>query len=185
MMKNEIRLICKNKRKEMTKEDVERKSISAQNAFLDSRLYKDSRVIMLYYPIGNETDTRLIAKTAFSDGKRLVYPVTDEKTGEITPFYADENNEFHIGAFSVPEPEKKNTACKEDIDIVIVPGIAFGSSGARIGFGKGCYDRFLKNIKAVKAGFCYDFQVCGGFAGEEHDISMDFLITESGVRTCE
>ena len=83
------------------------------------------------------------------------------------------------------EPEATSKADASDIDVVIVPGIAFGRNGARIGFGKGCYDGFLKNLGAVKVGFCYDYQICGGFIGEEHDINMDFLITESGVQACE
>ena len=169
----------------MTKEDAEQRSILAQDAFLASQPYKDARIIMLYYPIGNETDTQRIASRAHKDGKRLVYPVTDKKTGVITPFYAEENSIFQIGAFSVPEPEKTQIARTEDIDIVIVPGVAFGKNGTRIGFGKGCYDRFLKNITAVKVGFCYDFQICGGIDAEKHDVNMDFLITESGVHTCE
>ena len=185
MMKSEIRTANKNKRKAMSKEEAEKKSALAQNAFLASQLYKNAEIIMLYYPLGNETDTSVIAKTAAADNKRLVYPVTDEKTGEITPYYAKNGSKFHIGAFSVQEPEKTDKADTADIDVIIVPGIAFGRNGARIGFGKGCYDRFLKNIRAVKIGFCYDFQICGGFIGEEHDINMDFLITESGVQACE
>lgn len=184
-MKSEIRTANKNKRRAMSKEEAAEKSGLAQNAFLSSQLYKNAETIMLYYPLGNETDTSVIAQKAAGDKKRLVYPVTDEKTGEITPYYVNNTGGFHIGAFSVMEPEATSKADASDIDVVIVPGIAFGRNGARIGFGKGCYDGFLKNLGAVKVGFCYDYQICGGFIGEEHDINMDFLITESGVQACE
>ena len=184
-MKSELRLIYKNKRKELSKTEAAEKSKAAQTEFLNSPIYKKAETVMLYYPIGNETDTSAIAERAFADKKRLIYPVTDEKSGEITPYYVKENGKFHIGAFSVPEPEKNDAANLNDIDVVIVPGIAFSREGARIGFGKGCYDRFLGNINAVKVGLCYDFQICSGLNVEQHDVNMDFLVTESGVKACE
>jgi len=68
---------------------------------------------------------------------------------------------------------------------VIVPGIAFDKAGSRIGFGKGCYDMFLDGLNAVKIGFCYDFQVMDEIPSDDHDIRMDFLVTEKGVLRCQ
>ena len=122
----------------MSKGQVLEKSKAASKAFLDSDIYKNSKTIMVYVPLGNETDTMQILKTALKDKKRCILPVTDAKTGVVTPCMADENTRFIKGAFSVLEPEEKVAVSKEEIDVFIVPGIAFDKSGARVGFGKGC-----------------------------------------------
>ena len=180
-MKSEIRKIIKSKRSSMDNAEVVEKSRMASKNFLESEIYKNAGCIMLYMPLGNETDTSSIINTAFCDGKKLTFPVTNAENGEITPYYAAENTEFAKGAFSVREPLKTEVADLEEIDVILVPGIAFDKTGARIGFGKGCYDRLLKDTNAIKVGFCYDFQVCEEFITEEHDIKMDFLVTESGI----
>ncbi len=177
-MKNDLRNTYKKKRELMTKPEVEEKSLLASKHFLSSEIYKKSSKIMVYMPLGNEIDTRHIIKTAFDDGKTVILPVTDAESGDITPCIIRENTEFVKGAFSVAEPMEKETAEVSEIDAVLVPGIVFNKNGDRIGFGKGCYDRFLKNISAVKLGFCYDFQIYDNFSGEKQDISMDYLISE-------
>ncbi|MBO5453205.1 MAG: 5-formyltetrahydrofolate cyclo-ligase [Clostridia bacterium] len=180
-MKNLIRKQNKEKRALMTKTEVEEKSKKAASYFLESEIYKNSHVLMLYMPLGNETDTRYIINNAYRDGKKVVFPVTDEKSGEITPFYADENTNFKKGAFCVNEPLCADIADPTDIDLVLVPGIAFDRTGMRVGFGKGCYDGFLKKLSAVKVGYCYNFQLTDKIESEAHDISMDFIVTESGI----
>lgn len=184
-MKNEIRRINKIRRAEMSKEEVINKSKACAAVFLSSDLYKNADTIMLYIPIGNETGTGEIIKKAYEDGKKCIFPVTDEASGIITPCYADYNTEFVKGAFSVFEPSELKPVPPGDIDVIIVPGIAFDLKGARIGFGKGCYDRLLSQTKAVKVGYCYNLQLCDSLACEAHDINMDFLITESGLIACE
>lgn len=184
-MKNEIRTINKAKRAEMSKSDVIEKSRECAKEFLISDFYKNADVIMLYIPLGNETDTTEIIKKAHDDNKRCVFPVTDEKSGIITPYYAERDTDFKKGAFAVMEPCKKEVADINDIDVIIVPGVAFCKNGGRIGFGKGCYDRFLESTRAIKIGYCYNFQLCDEIAGDAHDVNMDYLITESGMIACE
>ena len=165
----------------MTKKEVGEKSFRACDNFLASDIYKNSKTLMLYMPLGNETDTTKVINQAYKDGKKVVFPVTDKESGVITPCYAEETADFVTGAFNVNEPQNGTKAELCDIDVVLVPGIAFDCKGARVGFGKGCYDRLLTETDAVKVGFCYDFQVCDNIPAEEHDIMMDFVVTESGV----
>lgn len=184
LTKSEIRKIYKQKRADMNKADVAEKSRMAAEAFIASKLYRNASQLMLYMPLGNETDTAAIIAAALADGKKLVLPLTDRKTYEITPVLWDGESELREGAFSVKEPADARLADISRLDLVIVPGISFDMSGARVGFGKGCYDRFLEGISAVKLGFCYDFQLADKIPADEHDVKMDFLVTESGlVRT--
>ena len=184
-MKNEIRLKIKELRKNMAENEVNQKSFFASEFFLKSDFYKNAKCIMLYKRLGNETDTSKIINQAICDKKALVFPVTDEKSGKITPYYADESTEFKLGGFSVSEPKNSEIANPQDIDVVLVPGIAFDKFGARVGFGKGCYDMFLIKTNAVKIGFCYDFQLCDKIPADDHDITMDYIITESGITDCQ
>ena len=180
-MKNQLRQKIKQLRREMSAHEVSLKSHCAAQIFLATDIYKNAQQIMLYSRLGNETDTAEITDTAFADGKLLVFPVTDQKTGLITPYYVDKNTVFKKGGFSVFEPSDTQIADMSKTDVIIVPGIVFDKSGNRIGFGKGCYDKFLSSLNAIKIGFCYDFQVFDYIPCDAYDIKMDFLITENEI----
>ncbi len=183
-MKNEIRRQNKEKRAEMTDEDVKLKSLSAAKILLSTAFYKSAKTIMLYMPLGKETKTEEIIKAAFNDGKKVVFPVTDKDTGRITPYYVHKDTKFEQGAFSISEPVDTEVADIGDIDVFVVPGIAFDKKGARVGFGKGCYDRLLQESAGIKVGFCYDFQICEQIRADQHDVAMDYIVTESICIDC-
>lgn len=168
----------KQKRRNMNPEEVLKRSRTAQNIFLKSNQYQNAKSVMLYIPIGNEIDTSELMKDAFKSGKDVLVPVTNSETFEISAYKITEKTEFEKGTFSVKEPKEKVSFDASDIDVVLVPGIAFDRSGGRVGFGKGCYDKFLKNIKAVKVGFCYDFQITDYIDTDTNDVTMDYIITE-------
>ncbi len=180
-MKSEVRNFYKKLRSEMSETDRTEKSKLAQKNFLETALYKNAKTIMLYMPIGNETDTKDIVMSAFKDKKSLAFPVTSQNNFEIIPYCADENTEFLKGGFSVPEPTRTSPILKDEIDLVLVPGIAFDTSGGRVGFGKGCYDRFLKGFNGIKVGFSFDSQVCEDVCSDKYDIKMDYLVTDKGI----
>jgi len=73
----------------------------------------------------------------------------------------------------------------ERIDLVLVPGLAFDKSGARIGFGLGCYDDFLKLTIGKKAGLCFEQQLFDRLPKESKDVPMDVIITEQRVISVE
>ncbi|MBR5155140.1 MAG: 5-formyltetrahydrofolate cyclo-ligase [Clostridia bacterium] len=185
LAKSEIRSINKIRRSSMEMVEVRNKSFAATREFLSSEIYKNAGEIMLYMPIYNEIDTAGIMKAAIDEGKKVVLPVTDKGSGSITPYYVAKDTKFVKGAFSVAEPYGATVVDPPKIDVVLLPGIAFDLSGNRVGFGKGCYDRFLENSKAIKIGFCYHFQISEEIEAEGHDIKMDFLLTEKGLIKCK
>ena len=182
--KDEIRKVNKEKRAQMTKEEVLEKSHRASEAFLKSDLYKRSAQIMLYLPLGNELDVSEVLKRALGDKKTVLVPSTDPERFEITPLKVEGESEFRKGTFSVLEPKVKIKGDIKKTDVVIVPGIAFDKSGARVGFGKGCYDKLLGKSDATFVGACFDFQISSEIEIEKTDIKMDFLMTESGIFEC-
>ena len=105
-MKNQIREQNKIKRRAMSKAEVAEKSNAVAKAFLQSELYKNAQQIMVYLPLGNETNTSEIISASFRDGKSLILPVTDSQSGVITPCIYEKDTVLVKGAFSVTEPNE-------------------------------------------------------------------------------
>lgn len=80
------------------------------------------------------------------------------------------------------ELKGKNT---ESFDLILVPGIAFGQNGERLGRGKGFYDRFLESSKALKIGICFEEQIIENVPTEKWDINMDYIITNQRLIKCK
>ncbi|MBR5535798.1 MAG: 5-formyltetrahydrofolate cyclo-ligase [Clostridia bacterium] len=138
--------------------------------------YKNAKTVMLYMPIKGEADVTGL----LSDDKVFLTPVTEGEdmsaclVGDVTE-----------GAFGVMEPIEKEAFDKDKIDLVIVPGVAFDKAFNRMGFGKGYYDRFLKDMRAIKIGVCHLFQIVDHIPCEKHDVKMDMIVTERDVWTRE
>ena len=69
----------------------------------------------------------------------------------------------------------------DDIDLIVVPGVAFDRERNRLGRGKGYYDRLLSQLKASAIGICFDFQLKGQIPTEPFDRKMDLVITEKEI----
>lgn len=178
-MKNSIRKQKKLERACMTENDVLEKSHQASRIFLNSDIYTNAKNIMLYMPLGNEISPIGIIKAALFENKTVLLPVTDKNTLEISAHKINEDTVFQKGVFSLTEPKDAEPFYPEKIDTILVPGVAFTKKGARVGFGKGCYDMFLSKTQAIKVGFCYEFQLCEEFETNTFDIGMDYILTEN------
>ena len=83
------------------------------------------------------------------------------------------------GIFGIMEPiEQETTVDESEIDLIIVPGVAFDRQLNRMGRGKGYYDRLLSTLQAPKIGICFDFQLQDTVPTESFDKKMDMIITE-------
>ena len=95
-------------------------------------------------------------------------------------------NELILHKFGYYESSSNDFYDEEILDVVIVPALAFDSKKNRIGFGGGYYDTFLekvrkKNNKVLFIGICYDFQIIDSIPTEKHDVTLDFVVSESKV----
>lgn len=142
--------------------------------------FKKAKVIAFYISFGSEVDTKTLIDNALSMGKRVVVPflVKDEfKLSEI----GDVKIEMAKGPYGIAQPtcEYFRLFPQKDIDLIIVPGIAFGNRGSRLGRGKGFYDRFLPTLPGgiKKIGLAYDFQVIKDLPVTTRDIPVDVVIT--------
>lgn len=153
-------------------------------------------VIAGYAPIRNEIDATDYLLRRQEQGARLYFP---RVTGPGSLCFApvDSIDELEPGCFGVPEPQGEPGSVSE-IDLFLVPGVAFDKQGRRLGFGRGFYDRALaralsarkRNKKSeiappVLVGVCYHWQLIEGeIPVEPHDISMDVIATDEETIWC-
>jgi 5-formyltetrahydrofolate cyclo-ligase len=179
-LKNTIREIVKEKRKSIPKKAKEKMDDIIFNKVLESEAYKNAKLIFVYVSFEGEVDTHRIIKYALNHNKRICVPkIISIKEGfravEIKSF-----EELEEGAYNILEPESfENEVNEKDIDLILMPGVAFDKNGGRVGYGGAFYDRFLKNVRenALKIALAYDFQIFDEVPMEEHDIRIDGIIT--------
>lgn len=172
-------LLCRNK---MTPVIWQTASRLAQLRLMALEVFFEAAAIGLYAPIRNEVDTALIFDEARRVGKRVFYPrVCNDEMLFHEVAHADG---LEQGAFGILEPCATGEGFPPDAaDLIVVPGVAFDSSGHRVGFGKGYYDRFLARLRrpVTLVGLCHDFQLLERVPSEGHDIRMQYIVTEQRV----
>ena len=176
-MKQKLRNILKAKRRNLSVAEITVKSAAVNSRLLE--LLKDKSCVMVYLSAFKEVCVDALIKALLSEGITVAAPVTNEADFSITPYELKDINAVSHGAYGIREPIADRVIEKDSIDAVIVPGIGFDKSGGRLGFGKGYYDRFLRDFKGIKIGVCYDFQIVDKIQTDENDIPIDIIVTES------
>jgi 5-formyltetrahydrofolate cyclo-ligase len=176
------------KRDKLSKRQINEKSHLIAKALLKLPDFRSAEMVMFYAAKSREVDTwKMIAKALCS--KRIALPVTEKATGKITPYEITSlNKDLKAGAFGVYEPQKElcGIISDKEIDLVIVPGIAFDRKGNRLGYGKGCYDRWLKNIPPEKRiAIAFSEQLLEKVPVNKKDVKVCKIITEKEIITTE
>lgn len=161
-------------RRALTGPEAGKLSSGITSAIAETAEFKKAKTVMLYYPVGNEADVTGL----MTFRKRFLFPVVSGE--KLIPAVYGKKDGFVRGKFGIPVPSG-NRGYKGSIDLVIVPGAVFDMTGARLGMGKGYYDRFLKSKKTFKIGAAYQFQVIKKVPCDENDIGMDLVITENKI----
>ena len=185
-MKSKIRSQMIEARDSQTIPEIEEKSRLIQEQFLSLPLVRKTGNIFIYNSIRGEARTRGIIKNFFMRGKEVSVPVPDCDKHELIVSKLDSLDELKEGVFGIPEPAKTKPVSPEQIDIIVVPGIAFDEKGNRIGHGFGFYDKFLRTVKGKPiVALAYEMQILQELPAEEHDVTIDYIITEKRVIECK
>jgi 5-formyltetrahydrofolate cyclo-ligase len=150
--------------------------------FLDLSEWRAARCVALYAPVRGEIDTRPLDDALTGRGLVCVYPRIGGEP--VLSFARAAPVALLVGRHGIPAPaDELPEVALSDIDVIVVPGLAFDLSGARLGFGGGYYDRTLAAAtRALRVGFAFEFQVVPAVpvhAGDEH---VDIVVTEAGAR---
>lgn len=175
----------------MKKDDI-RRSIRARKAMLSdaerttqatdvfeklerSAAFMLARNILMYHSLPDELSTHAFLDK-WSGLKQFFLPRVNGVNLDILPY---DCTSLRLGAFHIEEPTGNETINIDDIDMVVVPAVAYDRQGNRVGRGKGFYDRLLSECRATKVGVGYDFQLVDEIEAESHDVRMDIVITSS------
>ena len=136
-----------------------------------------AKTIMLYWSMKDEVYTHdFVVKWA--QKKKVILPSVKGNTLDLKVFHGLENL-IEGENYGIPEPEGPIFMNEDDIDLILIPGVAFDKNNNRMGRGKAYYDRLLNSLSAFKIGACFEFQVLGQVPVEKHDIRMDCVLCES------
>lgn len=179
MDKEKIRIRVKAQKSMLSDQEKESAAAAAFEMLEHHASFLMSDNILMYHSLPDEISThRFIEK--WSGRKRFYLPRVNGVNLDILPY---DKSTLRYGAFQIEEPSGNDTTNISDIELIIVPGVAYDRQGNRVGRGKGYYDRLLSSAKATKIGMAYDFQIVDEIDAEPHDIKVDIIITDKGIIT--
>lgn len=188
-MKNQIRKAMLDQRESLNEAVVLQKSHAIHETLMQMTVWKEAMHMMTYLDFRNEVKTDSLIKNYLHQRKHVYIPVTNPKDYRLTVSeLKNPEQDLQVTGFGLLEPkdEALRPTPPQKLDLVIVPGVAFDREGYRIGFGAGYYDRFLPLLQknAVLISLVYDFQLIPHVPRESHDLSVDWIITESELIQC-
>jgi 5-formyltetrahydrofolate cyclo-ligase len=160
-------------------EQRELASLKACARLLEQGIWRGASAILCYAPMPGELDISVLIESALAEGKTVALPRYDP---ERQVYHAAAINvpieRVPTGAFGIREPdfECPNWPSNQ-LDLVLVPGLAFGPGGRRLGRGKGYYDRLLTGFDGLKCGVAFDEQIRTDIPMEPHDVLLDCMVT--------
>ena len=177
MNKETIRLRVKT-RKSLLSDDERRSAVNRVFALLESTAaFMLADRILLYHSLPDELSTREFIDR-WHTRKHFYLPRVNGVNLDILPY---DRSRLHHGAFNIEEPGGDDVADIDDIELIIVPGVAYDRHGNRIGRGKGYYDRLLRDTHAVTIGVAYGCQLCDDIEPDDFDVPVHYVITEQGI----
>jgi 5-formyltetrahydrofolate cyclo-ligase len=158
-------------------------SLVIRDKVLSSREFRQARTVMTYVSLATEVDTFSLNKEALEKGKRVVVPFIDMARESIIAAELTSMDSLVEGPFGIFEPKDGSgkTVLLKEIDLVVVPAIAYDRSNMRLGRGKGYYDRFLSGdglSSAKTIGIAFGFQIVDFIPSDPHDRPVQRVVTE-------
>lgn len=172
-----------NRNAQLNKDDLSR---TICDRFMAMPEYAAAKTALFYIDVRAEVRTRHSLPAALTSGKTIVVPWCNDQ-GELELFRLADMNELAIGMYKILEPKPElrqlpEKQCRaEDLDIVMVPGVAFDRRGGRMGHGKGYYDKLLQHARpnTPLVALAFECQLFPEIPVAAHDIFMDKIITEA------
>ncbi|MDR2195739.1 MAG: 5-formyltetrahydrofolate cyclo-ligase [Gallionellaceae bacterium] len=151
--------------------------------------YRAARTVLGYMNFGAEFGAEMVARQTLAAGKKLLLPKVNRETRELEIYRVEDvDAQLAAGAYGIREPMPAHCeqATPDEADFILLPGVAFGRDGARLGYGGGFYDKLLarlQNTPALAAG-AYSVQLADDIPQEATDRKVNWLATESETIHC-
>ncbi len=181
-LRTKIALLKKGHSPEALKEKSER----IKQLLFQTTEFKASNTILFYASLSGEVQTKGMIEHALSIGKRVALP---KISGERMSLHKISTwDELEKNGMGIPEPKANSREIPlKEIDLILLPGIAFDRTGNRLGRGKGYYDRLLSEAdkKVSKIAAAFSFQIVDSVPTATNDRKIHKIITEDGIIECE
>jgi len=169
--KHVLRDEFKKKRLDQSEDECRRKSKIIIEKIRKLDIYHNSKTVAIYHPVFNEVDLLEL----LNDDKTFCFPKIISLPNAEMDFF-EVGPGFKESIYGIGEPEG-NYVGKNNIDLILVPGLVFSKSGYRIGYGKGFYDKYLNDFGNPTIGIAYDFQVIDELPHGDRDVRLSMIIT--------
>lgn len=168
-----IRASMKVRKQQLPKDEQARLSEKIVQNIEQCEAFRTAHSVLCYWPLADEVQTDALIEK-YWQAKQIYLPVVLGETMELRLFRG--RDKMRPGAFGILEPTGESYT--GEVDVVIVPGVAFDMKGHRLGRGKGYYDQFLPSTNAYKIGVAFRFQIVEKIPVDVWDVSMDEVVTD-------
>ena len=184
MLKKEIRSKYRTLRKALSENEIDEMSLAIANIILKIPIW-DKTYFHLFLPITelHEVNTEFILHLLSGKDKEICVSKSDFESRKMTHYLLTDNTKIKKNEYNIPQPVDGIEVPTNKIEVVFVPLLAFDSTGNRVGYGKGFYDKFLSecNLDVIKIGLSFfepEKLISDVFEG---DIKLDYCVTPKNV----
>ncbi len=152
--------------------------------------YQQARTVLAYMNFGTECSTEMWVRNILAEGKKLALPRVNPATKQLDLYWVNDlENQLAVGSWGIVEPivsRCERLTRLNEVELALLPGVAFTREGARLGYGGGFYDklfaRFAYRPTLIAAAF--SLQIVADMPQEITDVKIDWLITEQETLRC-
>lgn len=186
-MKTTLRKEVLQKLTAMTAMQHEQQSKQIHTQVLGLSTIKYAKIIAITMAAGTEVQTRVLIEAFWRMGKQVAVPKCNPQTRQMQFYLITSFTQLETVYMQLQEPipQKTVAVAREDIDVMIVPGVVFDKKGYRIGFGGGYYDRYLSDYTGATVALAFDVQIYPEVPSAVHDVPIDAIITATTIITCK
>ena len=185
MTKSELRIIVKQKRLLLKKNQVDQLSIKCFSNLLSNFTFKEKN-IGVFFPItnSNEPNTFLFYEELVKIESNVFLPVVDFASLSMDFYLPDSISNLNISKYGVPEPKPINKINPKKLDFLLVPLLAIDKNGFRVGYGKGFYDRYIPRCSqdVTTIGINLFEDVCEIMDLSKNDVSLKYCVTPNNIK---
>ncbi len=182
MTKTQLRAQLLQKRQLLDKDRKRALELEIQSRFILSQEYRTCDTILTYVSTDSEIDTCGVIYAALANKKRVAVPKTNDDYS-LEFYYINSIKELKSGKFGILEPSEiceKVTSFENSV--CVIPALCCDLSGNRVGYGKGCYDRFLKDYEGKKICFVYSDNILPEIVSDKTDVKVDTIVCDSYIK---
>jgi 5-formyltetrahydrofolate cyclo-ligase len=181
--KQTLRLRMRERRRQRTPDILAQASAAIIASLTES--FATQQTILLYWPLPDEIDLLPLARLWHAEGRRIAFPVIPSETEIIFREVGDIDQSCKPGRYGIREPDEDCPAISTRGALILVPGLAFSARGARLGRGKGYYDRALAARDGTSIGICLDEDILDEIPETKQDVRMSYICSQRRLIRCQ